>query len=377
MNAPVKQARRLSTKCFPPGPDPEAITETARRLRKAKTPLIIVGGGGRGAAAELTALAEAADVPVLNTVNGKGVCPEGHPLAVGGSPSLPALHQALQDADLVLAIGTELAETDYDLLMAGGLPDISSWVRMDIDPDRLLTSGMPALAITTDAALGCAALVDALTASGEDGAANRKTNGAQRAAQLREKICEELHYHRDISNFFAALYAADEDLILVGDSTRPTYYAAWQLETRAPARYFHSASGFGTLGYALPAALGAAAAGIGSVAALIGDGGLQFTLPELTTGAQARLAVPVLVWNNFGYAEIENSMSAQQVPVDSTLILTPDFQQAAAAHRCHYSQPGDLTQLTLSIQTALEADAPTVIELLEEKFLSAPSGGWY
>ena len=134
-----------------------------------------------------------------------------------------------------------------------------------------------------------------------------------------------------------------DELIIVGDSTRPTYYAAWQLETTAPARYFHSASGFGTLGYALPAALGAAAAGRGPVVALIGDGGLQFTLPELTTGAEAGLAVPVLVWNNFGYAEIANSMAAADVPVDSTRILTPDFAKAAAAHRCHYARPEDLS----------------------------------
>jgi acetolactate synthase-1/2/3 large subunit len=377
MDAPLQWRPQPVTQCFPPGPDPHAIAETARRLQQARSPLLVVGGGAQKAAAELVELAETVDVPVLNTVNGKGICPRGHPLAVGGSPSLPSLHQALRDADLVLAIGTELAETDYDLLMAGGLPDISTWIRMDIDPSRLLIPGSPALAITSDAALGCAALTQALKADDQDHSADKPGNGQQRAAELRQGVSQEEHYHPDISNFFAALYRAADDLILVGDSTRPTYYAAWQLETTAPARYFHSASGFGTLGYALPAALGAAAAGVGPVAALIGDGGLQFTLPELTTGAQARLPVPVLVWNNFGYAEIENSMSAQQVPVDSTRILTPDFRRAAAAHRCHYHQPADLDELTTSMQTAMQADAPTVIELLEADFISGASGGWY
>ena len=377
MDAPLSRPARSPARYFAPGPDPHAIAETAQRLQQAESPLLVVGGGARNAAAELTELAETADIPVLNTVNGKGICPKGHPLAVGGSPSLPSLHHALQDADLVIAIGTELSETDYDLLMAGGLPDISNWIRMDIDPGRLLIPRIPALAITTDAALGCAALTAAISNSSGSEEVDKPANGAQRAAQLREAIRNEEHYHPDIDRFFAALYAAADDLILVGDSARPTYYAAWQLETAAPARYFHSASGFGTLGYALPAALGAAAAAVGPVAALIGDGGLQFTLPELTTGAQARLAVPILVWNNFGYAEIENSMNAQQVPVDSTRILTPDFQQAAAAHRCHYDKPADLAALTTSMQTALQADAPTLIELTEADFLSSPSGGWY
>ena len=72
--------------------------------------------------------------------------------------------------------------------------------------------------------------------------------------------------------FFDAVVAAAPDALIVGDSTRPTYYAAWQLERSRPRTYFHSASGFGTLGYALPAAFGAALAGSDPVIALIGAG---------------------------------------------------------------------------------------------------------
>ena len=374
MDAPVIRRRAPASQCFPPGPDPAAIDAATRLLLQAERPLIVVGGGARNAGQEVTRLAEVLDAPVLNTVNGKGVCGWGHPLAVGGSPSLPCLNQALADADRVIAIGTELAETDYDLLMADGLPDTSRWIRMDMDPAQLLIPSAPELAITTDAGLGCIALSESLAAATTT---QRHRNGEQRAERLRQAVRDEPHYHPEVAAFFDTLHSAAEDLIVVGDSTRPTYYAAWQYECTRPGRYFHSVSGFGTLGYALPAALGAAAAGCGPVVALIGDGGIQFTLPELTTGAQAGLGLPVIVWNNRGYAEIENSMRAQRVPVESTQILTPDFQQAAAAHHCHYLQPRTLPELLTGLQTALAASAPTLIEVVEEDFLSTPSGGWY
>ena len=187
----------------------------------------------------------------------------------------------------------------------------------------------------------------------------------------------ETHYHDEVQAFFAAITSAAPEAIIVGDSTRPTYYAAWQLERSRPRRYFPSASGFGTLGYALPAAFGAALAGVGPVVGLIGDGGIQFTLPELSTASELGLPVPIIVWHNQGYREIENSMRAKNVPVDSTLIEAPDFSAAAAAHGAHYAKPESLAGLGPAIQAALRADAPTLIEVQEADFLSTPSGEWY
>jgi len=375
MDAPLGIQPTPFLQCSAPGPDPRAIAQAAELMHSAERPIILVGGGARRAASEVTQLAETLDAPVLNTVNGKGVCAWGHPLAVGGSPSLPCLNQALKDADRVLAIGTELSETDYDLLMADGIPDTSGWIRVDIDPAQLLIPSPPELAITSDARLACAALSEALHQL--PGSPPADESGAARADGLRDAIAQETHYHDEMQAFLDTVGAVAEDLTLVGDSTRPTYYAAWQYECRRPNGYFHSVSGFGTLGYALPAALGAAAADSGPVVALLGDGGAQFTLPELTTGAQAGLSVPVIIWNNQGYAEIENSMAARQVPADSTHILTPDFRQAAAAHRCAYELATDLDELGRALRKALTAGVPTVIEVNESDFLTKPSGGWY
>jgi acetolactate synthase-1/2/3 large subunit len=352
-----------------PAPDPAAVTEAARRLRDARRPLIVVGGGAAAASDAVRALAERLDAPVLNTTNGKGVCPYGHPQAVGGSPSLPSLGQAMSDADCLLAIGTELAETDFDLLLAGPPSFPANLIRLDIDAQQLTRNAVASLPLLGDAAAGTRALLEAL-GSGTRGA-------AARAAELRREIAAEAHNHPETAAFFAALREALPNAVLVGDSTRPTYYAAWQYECPAPRRYFHSVSGFGTLGYAIPAAFGAALAQPRPVLALIGDGGAQFTWGELQTGAQLRLGVPVLVWRNDGYEEIANSMTAAAVDPASTRIDAPDFRLGAAAHGCAYHRPRDLATLKAVLGEAVAATAPTVIELHQQDFLTRPSGGWY
>ena len=144
----------------PPGPHPEILARAAERLGGARAPLIVVGGGAQHASAAVTALAEALDCPVLNTVNGKGVLPIEHPLAVGGSPSQPALRDAMAESDVLLAIGTEMGETDYDLLMTEPLAAHPQLIRIDIDPDQLLIPQAPVLGLVSDAAAAAQALTE-------------------------------------------------------------------------------------------------------------------------------------------------------------------------------------------------------------------------
>ncbi len=385
MDAPVTATGiRPATLLGAPGPHVEVLTRAAEMLGGAARPLLVVGGGAQNASAAVTALAEALDCPVLNTVNGKGVLAIEHPLSVGGSPSQPALRNAMRDADVLLAIGTEMAETDYDLLMAEPLAEHPRLIRIDIDPAQLSIPQSPVLGLVCDAEAGARALADRLLARSlgdarvfESQREGRQSPGSERAAALRSAVRAETHYHGEVQAFLDAVVAAAPDALIVGDSTRPTYYAAWQLERSRPRAYFHSASGFGTLGYALPAAFGAALAGSAPVIALIGDGGIQFTLPELSTAAELELPVPVIVWHNQGYREIENSMLAQNVPADSTRIEAPDFPAAAAAHGARYARPESLPELGAAIRDALSAAAPTLIEVQEDAFLTTPSGGWY
>jgi len=374
MAAPAAVATAsLAPAALPPAPNARGIAEASAWLQAASSPLLLLGGGAQNAQPSVVKLAERLDAPVLNTVNGKGVCPADHPLAVGGSPSVPALAAALAQADVVLALGTEFSETDYDLLMTGAPEYAGRLIRVDIDPDQLSANRSASLALLAD--VGQAA--DALLAELGEGVIGNDSPGRQRAIALRQALADAEHNHPDTQAFLDTLAEASGEAVIVGDSARPTYYASWQLERQRPRRYFHSVSGFGTLGYALPAAFGAALAHDGGAVALLGDGGMQFTLPELSTGAQAGLAVPVVVWNNQGYGEIANSMKGQGVAAGSTVVRSPDFAAAAQAHHCAYAQPRDLAALGNAVRQALQGDRPTVIEVDESDFLSQPAGDWY
>lgn len=343
-------------------PDAGQVREAAGWLRAAARPLIAVGGGALAAGAELRRVAESLGAPVINTVNAKGLLPASHPLAVGGSGSCPAVRDALREADVVLAVGTELGETDYDFYFVGDVEIPGRLIRVDIDPAQLARSVRPSLAICADARQALSALADAL---GADAAAG--PDGASRAAGLRAA----LRAARDgkYSAFFDAIQAALPGLVLVGDSTQPAYRAWLQYEAEVPRSYFHSASGYGTLGYAIPAAIGAR---IGSpdrpVVALIGDGGAQFTLAELGVAAELGLAVTFLLWNNDGYEEIRRFMRETRVEPVGVDVRPPDFLKVAEGLGCRALRVRDLHSLQAALRDAATASGPSLIEVGEADF---------
>jgi acetolactate synthase-1/2/3 large subunit len=346
------------------------IVEAAQRLDRASRPLLLLGGGAVSAAAHLPRLAEQLDAPVLNTVNAKGLLPPEHPLAVHGSPSLQCLRNALADADVVLALGTEFGETDYDLLMSGPLEIGGELIRIDIDAEQLTRNATPAIGIEADTRWAAKALLDVLS--------RLDKGGADRAASLRSEVAQEPHVHPEFGALFAAIDTALPDAIVVGDSTRPTYYASWQWVARQPRSYFHSVSGFGTLGYALPAALGAkVACPERPVIALIGDGGIQFSLPELASGVAAELPVAVILWDNNGYQEIRNSMEGLGIAPIGTDLGRPDFMGIAEAYGCHARRVTDLDSLSEGLLAAAGESVPTVLLVREEDLITTPSGQWY
>jgi acetolactate synthase-1/2/3 large subunit len=356
-----------------PGAAADAVAELAARLRAARSPCLLLGGGAAGAAAELRQLAEQLDAPVVTTVNGKGILPRGHPLLVGGSPSVQSVRDLLCDSDCVLAVGTEFGETDYDMLFMGELPQLPWLARVDIDPAQLCRNVRADLAICADAGELSRALLEKLL-----GSAPAVRSGAARVARIRKSLHEERHFHPQMQDLFDLLQRVLPDLVLVGDSTLPTYYAVWQYESSAPRRYFHSATGGGTLGYAIPAAIGAArACPERPIVALIGDGAAQFCFMELAAAVQERLPVIVLLWNNNGYREIQRGMLASAITPIGVAVDAPDFVAAARALGCAAERVSDLAALEAVLGAAAGREVPTVLELREEDFISEPAGGWY
>jgi acetolactate synthase-1/2/3 large subunit len=355
----------------PPGPAMAALHEAAAMLSAASKPVMIVGGGAAGAADEVLQVAEHLDMPVVNTVNAKGTLPAGHALAVGSSPSIGAVRQILLESDLVLALGTEFGETDFDMLFAGDLVLSCPLIRVDIDARQLCRNQRPTLAIHADSGECLRQLLPLLGSTDTN-------DGQARVRAVKAALPAEVHYHSQFQDFFELLQATLPELVLVGDSTLPTYYAVWQYEASAPRRYFHSATGGGTLGYAIPAALGAKLALPDSpVVALIGDGSAQFTFSELAAGAAAGVAVAVIIWNNAGYSEIEQGMLAAGITPVGVDIAAPDFVEAASALGCAAARATTPESLRQALLDSQSRNVPTVIEVLQKDFISLPAGGWY
>jgi len=121
---------------------------------------------------------------------------------------------------------------------------------------------------------------------------------------------------------------------MVGDSTQPVYAGNDLLPIPQSGRWFNSATGFGTLGYALPAALGAKlAAGERPVIAIAGDGGAQFTLTEMAMAVEADIPVSMILWDNACYLEISNYMKDIKVDPIAVDLMSPDFAAIAEAYR--------------------------------------------
>ncbi|CAN7644480.1 5-guanidino-2-oxopentanoate decarboxylase [Pseudomonas brassicacearum] len=360
------------------GAAPSAVAQMAATLASAKRPLILAGGGALDAAAELTELAERLGAPVALTINAKGLLPARHPLLIGSTQSLVATRALVAEADVVLAIGTELAETDYDITFAGGFEIPGALLRIDIDPDQTVRNYPPHLALVADARVAARAVLDAL--SQHPLAERRDDWGATRAARLRADLQGSWDAAtRAQTLFLDTVLQALPEAVFVGDSTQPVYTGNLTFNPEQPRRWFNSSTGYGTLGYALPAAIGAWLGGKDRghgrppVVCLIGDGGLQFTLPELASAVEARTPVIVLLWNNQGYEEIKKYMVNRAIEPVGVDIYTPDFIGVAKALGCAAEAIDGVAQLHAALLTACDRQGPTLIEIDQATWMAQVS----
>lgn len=342
-----------------PAPGPEQAQAAAALLTAARRPLIIAGGGSSGAAEQVCRLAERLGAPVLTTANGKGVVPADHPLAVGAGLQLPVVQTLAGDCDVIVAVGTELAPSD---LWAGPLDVGGQLIRIDIDPASAASNAIADVVITADARQALDAVLALLPPGPPAGPA------AGRAAAARARFTAEARAEgqRWLGLVSALAKALGRDGILAGDSTMACYYGALSNLPSYTPRSFLYPTGLGTLGYGLPAAIGAKLARPGlPVVALHGDGGFMFSVAELAAAAALRLPLPVVVVDNGGYGEIRDEMAGRGDPVFAVDFAGPDFPALARALGCHGVHVDDAGDLAGPMTAALAADRPTVIHIPE------------
>ena len=343
----------------PEGPDPGLVTRAARVLAEARRPMLILGGGCRHAAAEARALAARLGAASFVSTAGRGVIAPGDPLHYGSFLARPGSAREIARADVVLVAGCALSETDL-WRAEPGFDQGARVIRLDIDPAILAADSRSELRLSGDAAAGLAMLTAALGPGRASGQWQPDRIAAARMRWFAEIDAERPGLLPVIDALRAAL---PPEAMVFSDMTQIAYAAIEAWPAPGPGLWHHP-SGFGTLGYALPAAIGAKLGRPDApVLALAGDYGLQYTIPELGTAVEQELPLPVVVWDNERLGEIESSMRAAQIAPHAVHQRNPDFCALARAWGAFAETLDSLEAIGPALERALDADGPTLIRL--------------
>lgn len=337
-----------------------AIGEAARLLASWRRPVIWAGSGSLGAVDALLAVAERLDAPVLLTHSAKRrFCRPLHPLLVTYPPHEPGVADLLEAADGILVVGSDL---DAMMTRQFGLRLPESLVHIDVERAHV---GMNYAATIAIVATVESALPALLTAMAEwHGAAD----GVGRAAAARDRARTELagdgRGPQPVRYLEALDRAVPGDAIVVCDMSVAAYWAAGYLPLR-PARQILYPIGWGTLGFGLPAAIGAAVAAPGRrVVCVVGDAGCLYAAGELATIAEHRLLITVVVVDDRGYGMLRYAGERRFGRTFAVDLESPDFVRLAEAFRLPATS-GALADAHLGdlLSAAVAAEGPSLVAL--------------
>ena len=358
LRAPAPPLAYRAARPAPRRPADADVAAAAALLAPARRPVVVLGGGAVDAGPEAARIAERLQAPVALTLNAKGTLADAHPLSLGTTLPCSATLGTLADADAVLAVGTELSEVDFyyadtPLHLGGAL------VRLDIDARQLQAQHPAAAALHGDAAAGLRLLDAAIAASGR----HAGDGGIGRAAQARARIAWWPQAAPLLPLVETIGSALPEDAIVAVDSTQLGYVGqnAWPAHR---ARSWIVPSGWGTLGPALPMAIGAAVAQPERpVLCVVGDGGALYTIGEMAAATDLALPLTMLLWNNDGYEEMRDELDLAGIPHVGTQASAHDYQAIAAGFGWATTRPTALGDVAGAIGEAVAARRPTLVEL--------------
>jgi acetolactate synthase-1/2/3 large subunit len=335
-----------------PEPDPDLVAAAAKALSAAKAPLIFIGSGAAEAGAEILALAERLQAPVVTSTGGKGIVSDRHFL----TQNLLAGHELWKTADVVLAIGTRLNQpqtrwgTDAELKL----------VRVDLDPVEITRIVRPAIGIVADAKDAAAALLKAV--SGGPPRPSRRAELDEVKARAATLVAERLGPQCE---YLAAMRAElPDDGIYVEDLTQVGYVGRLAFPVYRPRTYIHS--GYqGTLGYSYVTALGAKVAKPDvPVISVSGDGGFMYNVQELSTAALFGIDAIAIVFADGAYGNVRRM---QKNDYGNKLIATelrnPNFPKMAESYGIAGVKTTSPDGLRRELNAALKRRGPSLIEV--------------
>jgi acetolactate synthase-1/2/3 large subunit/5-guanidino-2-oxopentanoate decarboxylase len=343
----------------PPRATDADLEAAVRVVLSAEKPLFIFGGGARGAADAIPELLEMTGSACFTSYAGRGLVPADTPLSFGAYLARPDSDAVLAEADLVIVAGSELGEVD---LWRERADICGRMIRVDLDPQVLSTVRAGDLAVRADAGAFLTAMRIAIPARADDRA---PCWSATEVAATRQRWAAEVAVERPgIAPVCAALQEVLPDDTMIYSDMTTFAYAAKEIWHMPRPGHWHHPTGFGTLGYALPAAIGGAVARKGlPTLCIAGDYGFQYTLQELAVAVELGLPLPILLWDNGKLGEIEASMVAAQIAPNAVVVRNPDFTALAKAYGAHAARPRDLDALQQAVTGALSAYGPTLIHV--------------
>jgi acetolactate synthase-1/2/3 large subunit len=341
------------------------IKRAAKTLMQGKRPLICVGGGVllSGAKEQFEAFVEKTNIPVVHTLMGVGSLDTNSPYNKGmiGTHGYPWANWALRNADTLLFIGARIA--DRAVANIGILDKNAKIIHIDIDPaeiGKITEASIPLVGDAKEVLNELIAYVDALD-----------TSTWQTAIEEKRKPKQELPGKEFVNPKLAIRTLSDlleEDAIITADVGQNQFWTIRNMEMRGERKIIFS-GGFGTMGYSLPAGVGAA---LGQkekrVVSIFGDGSFQMSLFELGTLIQEGIKPLLILFNNSGLGmvrELQRNASLKEYGVG--LSSNPDFTQIVKAYGIQSKKVFAEEEVLPALQEALNADAPYFLEIIVDE----------
>ncbi len=387
-------------------PDPTIVEEAVEMIVEAQRPVIVAGGGviTSDATVELRLFAELIDAAVVGTMMGKDAFPNDHPLFgwATGSKGTSCGVKLTREADLVIALGCRFADEttcSYKKGAAFDFPD-QKLIHVDIDPHEIGKNYPADVGILGDVRETLEKFIGRLNARcglKEDRDAFKKPDYRATIAEYKNEWFDLLAKHRRperepvmISCLLDELRAAlPREAVIVTSSGNTQAQMLEEIAFYEPHTCL-SAGGFSTMGYTVPAAIGAKLADPDRVVCgLVGDGDFMMTMQELATAMQLDIPVLVVLANNMGWIAIkdlqqdvygeERAYATEWLDANGE-IYTPDFATIAGAFGCHTEQVSKAGEVKPAIERALATGKPAVVEVIVDRTFGtsgSPAWGWW
>ncbi len=388
--------------------DPTLIKEAVQLLKEARRPVLFLGGGAitSNATEEIKILAEKIGAAVVVTMMGKDAFPNDHPLFCwsAGSKGTTVGLKMTSEADVLLAVGCRFADetaSSYKEGVSFSIPP-TKLIQIDLDPHEIGKNYPITVGIYGDAKACLKQIIEEL--NHEDFSRNyEKSDYYKEMQEEKKKWFEFLDKHRDDSKVPVMISTVireirkffERDAVIVMSSGNVQAQMLQELEFYEP-RTCLTAGGFSTMGYSIPAAIGAKLGSIDigkpdrQVVALVGDGDFMMTISELSVAVQLGLTnIFFIVLNNHGWIAIKDLQQAA-FGVDRGYgtafedkdgnSYSPDFAKIGEAFGCYAEKISKKDEIIPALEQATKSNKPVVIEIEVQRefpFTGSPAVGWW